>query len=94
MKIYLSNSSIPELNGVSKQRQKEALKYGNKKALSHWQTILGIVLMAATVFLGMHFIGGMIGGGVGGGIGAFIYMQFMIPMSRPYIAEYLANHPE
>lgn len=47
--------------------------------------------MGVCAGLGVNFIGGAVGGGIGGG-GGLVFAQLMIPVSRPYIAEYLRDN--
>lgn len=42
-KNYWRYSSIPEVQGLSKEDRKAALRYSNKKLWHHWQPYIGII---------------------------------------------------
>lgn len=96
MKIYWRDSTIPEMQGLSKRECKRIWSAVNWKVFRHYQLWISVLaagsFSGAVIFLVRFFtdsgrMAESVAAGVSSCFGAFMVMQVFIRMARPYIKE-------
>lgn len=87
--MYWKTSDMPEMQGLSKEAQKELWREAYFPVLRSKQGILSFVPLALLAGLGSTF--GAIGAAIGGGLGGLCFWMILEPAMRRKMAEIRAT---